>query len=67
MFKDVCIYMDIYEYVYTYIFIYTHICVYSCIHMYIYIQVQYVSSTSATRLDVVNLQEHIDHQLNTLI
>jgi dynein light intermediate chain len=25
--------------------------------------VQYVSSTPATRLDVVNLQQHLDHQL----
>jgi dynein light intermediate chain len=25
--------------------------------------VQYVSSTPATRLDIVNLQEHLDHQL----
>ena len=24
---------------------------------------QYVSSTPATRLDVVNLQQHLDHQL----
>ncbi len=27
--------------------------------------VQYVSSTPATRLDVVNLQEHLDHQLQS--
>lgn len=27
--------------------------------------VQYVSSTPATRLDIVNLQEHLDHQLQS--
>lgn len=29
--------------------------------------VQYVSSTPATRLDIVNLQEHLDHQLQVII